>query len=266
MKLHAWGLTDVGRSRDHNEDTYLLASARGLFAVADGMGGHLGGDRASHMAVEILEREVARALANGLAQARNSTLPPGADPAAPIKSDQPPAPATLLRNATCLASSEIYDLAQSDADLQGMGTTLTSLFVHGERAFLGHVGDSRAYLYRDGAVRQLTEDHSWIAEQVRAGLLSPDEARDSKFKHIITRSVGFERDVQVDLHQLPIALGDCFLLCSDGLSNYLEPQELAGVLTAHYYRRVPSVLVELANDRGGDDNITVVLVYVANET
>src|SRR5690348_1708757 len=162
MKLHAWGSTDVGRTRDHNEDTYLLAPERGLFAVADGMGGHLGGDRASHMAVEILEREVARALANGLANTRNPTLPPGADPSAPIKSDQPPAPAALLRDATSAASTAIYDLAQADPDLQGMGTTLTTLFFHGERAFLGHVGDSRAFLYRDGAVRQLTDDHSWI--------------------------------------------------------------------------------------------------------
>src|SRR5206468_12582379 len=172
--------------------------------------------------------------------------------------EEAPPPAVLLRDATAAASIAIYDLAQADSDLQGMGTTLTTLFLHGERAFLGHVGDSRGYLYRDGKVRQLTEDHSWIAEQVKAGLLSADDARDSKFKHIITRSVGFERDVMVDLHQLPLALGDCFILCSDGLSNYLEADELATVLTAHYYRRVPSILVELANERGGDDNITVV--------
>jgi len=274
MKLHAWGLTDLGRCRDHNEDTLLVAPDCGLFAVADGMGGHLGGDRASHMAVDILRREVGQALENGLSHARvmpaarahrPMTLPPGTESPALLNPEDAPAPAALLRQATCAASSAIYDLAQADAELQGMGTTLTALFVHGERAFLGHVGDSRAYLYRDGKARQLTEDHSWIAEQVKAGLLSADEARDSKFKHIITRSVGFEREVQVDLQQFPLVLGDCFVLCSDGLSNYLDNDELASVLTAHYYRRVPSVLVELANDRGGDDNITVVLIYVANE-
>src|SRR5947208_642929 len=125
MKLFAWGQTDVGSKRDHNEDSFLVAIDLGLFVIADGMGGHQGGDR----------------------------------------------------------------------------------------AYLGHVGDSRAYLYRDGKVSQLTEDHSWIREQVKAGLLTPEDARDSKFKHIITRSVGFERDVMVDLQQVPVTTGDCFLLC-----------------------------------------------------
>ncbi|HJZ88451.1 MAG TPA: PP2C family serine/threonine-protein phosphatase [Polyangia bacterium] len=265
MKLIAWGLTDVGRKRDHNEDTFLAEPELGLFAVADGMGGHLGGDRASRMAVEIVRREVDRARRNGLAQVKIQTLPPGIDAQSLAKLETPPPPAALLREATRAASTAIYDLAQADPQLQGMGTTLTTLFVYGERAFLSHVGDSRAYLYRDGKVQQLTEDHSWIHEQVKAGLLSVQDARDSKFKHIITRSVGFERDVLVDLHHVAIGLGDCLLLCSDGLANYLEPAELASVLTAHYYRRVPGLLVELANERGGEDNITVVLVYVAND-
>ena len=108
-----------------------------------------------------------------------------------------------------------------------MGTTLTALLLPGGRAYLAHVGDSRAYLYRDDRLEQLTEDHSWIEEQVRAGFMTPDEARESSLKHIITRSVGFERDVEVDLHVLPILMGDCFLICSDGLSNPCRPRSCA---------------------------------------
>ena len=263
MKLFAWGQTDVGSKRDHNEDSFLVAPDLGLFVVADGMGGHQGGDRASSLAVDIMKREVDAALQNGLGRAR---IPTGPTEVAGnlTKSDDPPPAAAVLREATKAASHAIFDLAQADAQLQGMGTTLTALFVHNDKAYLGHVGDSRAYLYRDGKVSQLTEDHSWIREQVKAGLLTAEDARDSKFKHIITRSVGFERDVMVDLQQVPVNTGDCFVLCSDGLSNYVEPVELGSVLTASYYRKVPKILIELANERGGDDNISVVVVYAAN--
>ena len=263
MKLFAWGQTDVGSKRDHNEDSFLVANDLGLFVVADGMGGHQGGDRASQLAVEIMRKEVDAALQNGLSRARIPTGP--TEPAGNLtKTDDPPPAAAVLRDATKAASQAIFDLAQADSQLQGMGTTVTALLVHDERAYLGHVGDSRAYVYRDGKVSQLTEDHSWIREQVKAGLLTPEDARDSKFKHIITRSVGFERDVLVDLQQVPVTAGDCFVLCSDGLSNYVEPVELASVLTANYYRKVPQILIELANERGGDDNISVVVVYAAN--
>jgi protein phosphatase len=146
-----------------------------------------------------------------------------------------------------------------------MGTTMTSLWFHGGRAYLAHVGDSRAYLFRDGRAQQLSDDHSWVSEQVRAGMMSEEEARESKFRHIITRSVGFERDVLVDGAAIPVQAGDCYLICSDGLSNYVEGDELARLMTSRFYREVPRLLVELANDRGGDDNITVVLVHVAND-
>ena len=247
MKLFAWGLSDVGRKRDHNEDSYLVAPALGLFAVADGMGGHQAGEKASRMAVELLEREVGQA-------ARDGSLSNG-DGAA----------AKGIRAAAQHAGAAIFDAAQSDPDMNGMGTTLTALLVHRGRAHVAHVGDSRCYLFRDGRCQQLTDDHSWVSEQVRAGLLSEQEARESKFKHVITRSVGFEREVQVDGAAIAIESGDCFLLCSDGLSNYLDGEEIAKILTAHFYRRVPSLLVELANDRGGEDNVTVVLIHAAND-
>jgi len=130
---------------------------------------------------------------------------------------------------------------------------------------LSHVGDSRAYLYRDGRARQLTEDHSWIQEQVRAGLISPEEAKESRFRNIITRSVGFEPSVEPDLAGIAVQAGDCFVLCSDGLSNYLTIDELGQVLTGHFYRDVAKVFVDLANQRGGDDNVTCLVVYAGNE-
>ena len=171
----------------------------------------------------------------------------------------------VLREAAERAGASIYDAGQADPEMHGMGTTLTALLVHRGRAYVAHVGDSRCYLYRDGNCVQLTDDHTWVNEQVRAGALTKDEARDSKFRHIITRSVGFERDVMVDIHALAIEPGDCFVLCSDGLSNVVEGDEIARILAANFYRQVPSLLVGVANDRGGEDNITVVLLHAAND-
>lgn len=250
VRYSAWGLSDVGRKRDHNEDSLLINHALGLYAVADGMGGHQGGGQASRIAVETLEREVASARQNGL-------LGPTSSGSGSVTK--------LLERAAHRAGERIWHAAQGDPDLEGMGTTLTALLVHQGRAHLAHVGDSRCYLYRDGRCTQLTEDHSWVNEQVRAGLLTLEQARASRLRHIITRSVGYERSVTVDGLALAIEPGDCFLLCSDGLSNLVELEELARVLVERFYKHVPPTLVELANERGGDDNITVLLVHAAND-
>jgi protein phosphatase len=240
MKPRGWSATDVGQKREHNEDSLLCNDALGLYAVADGMGGHQGGEQASRMAVEVLEREMAVRLAS-------------------------PAPvAEAMREATILASQAIYESAQASPEQAGMGTTLTGLCFHDGTLTLCHVGDSRAYLLRDGRARQLTEDHSWIQEQVRAGLLSPGDAIVSRFRNIITRSVGFEPTVTPDLLTMPVEAGDCYLICSDGLSNYLSVDEIGRVLGTQFYGEAGQALVEIANERGGDDNITCVVVYIAN--
>jgi serine/threonine protein phosphatase PrpC len=240
MRLVAYSLSDVGRKRDHNEDNFLVNDGLSLYAVADGMGGHAAGERASKMALERLVNVVAK----------------GADRTDALQA---------LREAAQSAGAAIFAAAQSDEEMHGMGTTLTTLWFQRGRAYLAHVGDSRAYLYRDGRVQQLSDDHSWVSEQVRAGMMTEDEAKESKFRHIITRSVGFEAEVQVDGAAIPVQPGDCFVLCSDGLSNYLEGDELARVLQSRFYRDVPRLLVDLANDRGGDDNVTVVVIHVAND-
>lgn len=255
MRVRGWALSDVGRTRDHNEDSYLCNDALGLYGVADGMGGHLGGERASRMAVDILEEQIGRGIALGVTETGDGIPVPGA--AASIKK--------ALHQAVIEATRAIWALSQREAALTGMGTTLTGILFHGGKATLAHVGDSRAYLFRHGQVRQLTEDHSWIAEQVRAGLLAPDDALTSRFRNIITRSVGFEQTVQPDLLTIPVEAGDCFVLCSDGMSNHVGPEELAEVLAHHFYAEAPARLVELANERGGEDNVTVVTIYAANQ-
>jgi serine/threonine protein phosphatase PrpC len=300
VKLIAWAKTDTGKKRDHNEDSYLVDEQLGLFAVADGMGGHQGGETASRMALEVLRAKVKsahpdlEASAKKIEDARRAELfrtteplstlddarptpstPPAAvgnvrgsadDTTDPLLESVPSPPGlTVMRQAAREAGHAIFDAALQDPGLRGMGTTLTAMFYDSGRMFLVHAGDSRCYLFRDGGLRQLTDDHSWIAEQVRSGNMTEAEAKESKFRHVITRSVGFERDVDVDSRGVAVEAGDCFLLCSDGMSNYVDNAELERILASTWYRRAPQALIDLANQRGGDDNITVVVVMTANE-
>jgi serine/threonine protein phosphatase PrpC len=249
MRLSAWPITDVGRVRSHNEDSHLVNDDLGLYLVADGMGGHAGGAHASRTCVEVVSRVVARGL-QGL-----SDMPREIAQAAVND---------LLGAAASEASARIFDHAQQEPTLHGMGTTLTGMLFHQDRAHIVHVGDSRSYLFRSGGARQLTNDHSWLNEQVQAGLLTEEEAALSDLKHIITRSVGFEREVQADVLTVNVSPGDAFLLCSDGLCNYIELDELASLARQHFYSDLPRVCCEIALERGGEDNITVVVIGASN--
>lgn len=255
MRLYAWAQTDTGRRRDHNEDGYLVDEAIGLFGVADGMGGHQGGEHASRLALQVLYRRIADAHGDFDAAAR-ALGPADASLGAPCR---------VLRAAARAASSAIFTAAAANPQLYGMGTTLTAMLYDAGTMHVIHAGDSRCYLLRGGAIRQVTDDHSWIAEQLRAGTLTESQARASRFRHVITRSVGFERELEVDTRAVAVEAGDCFLLCTDGLSNYIDNLELERVMTKTWFRRAPQLLVDLANQRGGDDNITVVAVMIANE-
>jgi protein phosphatase len=170
----------------------------------------------------------------------------------------------MMRALARRASAAIFEASWAKPELRGMGTTLTAALVHAGRIHVVHAGDSRCYMFRDGRLRQLTDDHSWIAEQLRAGAISETEAKASKFRHVITKSIGFERDIDADCKSVPVSAGDCFLLCSDGMSNYVEHGELERIVAMTWYRRLPETLIELANTRGGDDNLTVVVGLVAN--
>jgi PPM family protein phosphatase len=244
MSLDFAGRTDRGRSRKRNEDALLQRPDRRLFAVADGMGGHSGGDIASRIAVDILD---------------NRTADPAADTAAGPGSPHP------LKAAILAAHDAIREAGRADPALRGMGTTLTALrFGSGEHCVLAHVGDSRAYRYRGGTLEQLSRDQTWVQRQVDAGLLTPAAARHHPHASVLTSALGIEdAPLQIQLDTVGCEPGDTFLLCSDGLTGELDDAEILAIL-----RREPDLgraadeLVAAANEAGGSDNITVVLVRV----
>jgi serine/threonine protein phosphatase PrpC len=249
LKAASAGLTDVGRKRDHNEDSFLIDDELQLYVVADGMGGHAGGGTASRIAVETIDKKLRDLRAS--------------EPAAvgPTNLQDSPVPETI-RSAVEQACLAIFAKAQEDPELAGMGTTVISLLLDDAHAFFAHVGDSRAYLVRGELIQQISEDHSLVNEQIKAGMITPEEARHSRYRNIITRSVGFEEEVQVDVMGLLAEAGDTFILCSDGLANMLEDNEILESVRTQPLAEIPGKLIALANERGGDDNITVVAVRV----
>lgn len=250
LKILSFGLTDVGMRRDHNEDNYLVDDEQQLYVVADGMGGHLGGEMASELAVSTIKEAV---------EEDRGSVVNGKPFKGPI--EQHPA-LMMLPRAVKKACATIFQRAREEPELQGMGTTVTGVAFVDTFAFFGHVGDSRAYLIRDSRIEQLSDDHSLVNEQLKAGLITPEQAKMSRFRHIITRSVGFEEDVAVDTMVVPIKEGDIYVLCSDGLANLVTQTEIRDVVLDCFLRDAPRALISLANDRGGDDNITVVIAYV----
>lgn len=237
MILSAAARTDVGRRRTVNEDCFALASGAGLYLVADGMGGHTAGQLASRLAT------------GGTVQALRRVA--GAEASLTEK----------LRYCVASANREVFDTAQRKPELKGMGTTLVALLAGHGRIALAHVGDSRAYLIRAGRIRQLTDDHSLVAELVRRREISEVAARGHPHRHVLTRALGVRRAVEADLAELTPATGDVVVLCSDGLTGHVEDAEIARCVSADDdLESVCQRLVDLANDRGGEDNITVALV------
>jgi serine/threonine protein phosphatase PrpC len=251
------GYTDVGRKRAVNEDAFVVDDTLGLYVVADGMGGHSAGEVASHQAIETLHNMVMR---EREALAELEELPKLVEPEG---GSRPPTAMRrahrILESAVQNATYMVFGMAEADPTRKGMGTTLSALFIRGDFAFTAQVGDSRVYHIRAGRAQQITEDHTLIAWQLKQGLITPDEARSSTKKNVITRAVGSREYVQVDTGCVAIEAGDAFLLCSDGVHGYLEAAEIAEVM-ALGASRAPIRLAELANERGGRDNITSVAV------
>ena len=237
MSLKAFVWSDIGKKRQKNEDSFLFSPDLGLYVVADGMGGHVGGKQASSLAVEEIESFVK--------QNRKTK-----------KKTQ------LLQDAVRAATRKVFEESHRHPELNGMGTTVTALLIDEQEAVIANVGDSRTYLMRESKIRQVSEDHSLVQEQFRAGILSAEEAQHSQYRNIITRSIGFEKDVQVDIFTEKCQEKDMFLLCSDGLTTLVEDAEIAKVLEKRSQKTAGKKLIELANSRGGYDNITVILVYV----
>jgi PPM family protein phosphatase len=248
MKIVSVGNTDTGRIRTNNEDSFLIDDALGLYVVADGMGGHAGGETASSMSVACLQ-ETVRALTDKA-----------------VRPDAPPrelGAVRALEQGFVAANRAVLDVGSRDPALRGMGTTMTALFREGGLMHSAHMGDSRAYLFRSGALEQLTQDHSLVAEQVRAGLLTPDAARSSPYRHVISRAIGIDPAARPDLRTVVIRSGDIYLLVSDGLTEMVTDEEIRRIVGATPFALIPGRLIERANERGGVDNVTVVAVGAA---
>lgn len=246
MKITAFGLTDVGKRRDSNEDDFLLEPARGVYAVADGMGGHAAGEIASHLAIETLREVLDRDPTSG----------------EPISDEDA---AEWLRDAVVEANRRICDSIRLHEERRGMGTTVVALVHSGENAIVGHVGDSRLYLLRGNELRRMTSDHSWVNEQVKLGLMNDDTAQRHPMRNIVTRALGSRPEVLVDLTSLQVQPEDVCLLCSDGLNTMLSDEQIHSILRDH--RDDPEeacrALVQEANRHGGEDNVTVVVLCFA---
>jgi serine/threonine protein phosphatase PrpC/CRP-like cAMP-binding protein len=248
--IRFWPKTDVGRVRDVNEDSFLVDEAIGLFIVADGMGGHAAGEVASNIAVHTCRETVSREreLLGKFARGTDNTS----------RKDV----LRLMELAVQNACTAVYAEAQKDPSKRGMGTTLIALLIIGARGFIAHVGDSRIYLTRNGSVHQLTEDHSLINELLKRGRLTPEQIAKLNMKNAVTRAVGVYESVEVDTLDFDVLAGDTFLLCSDGLSEYAQQTDILRV-----FREVPEssaaqAFIDLANQGGGKDNITAVVVKV----
>lgn len=254
LPIAFWPQTDVGRVRKANEDSFLVDKKLNLFIVADGMGGHAAGEIASSMACQVVrnalfnERETLLKFAHGDGVDRRDIL-------------------RLIEAAIHEACSAVHAEGQRDEGKRGMGTTLDVLLVVGNRGFIGHVGDSRIYLHRQGSTHQLTEDHSIYNELMRRGRLSKEEVEKAAAKHnnALTRAVGVYASVEVDVFDFDMLPGDRFLLCSDGLCGYLQEAELPAFFEQNASADLATMLVDLANDRGGKDNITAIIIHVADD-
>jgi serine/threonine protein phosphatase PrpC len=241
MRFEVWAQTDVGLKRDINQDAILVDHDLHLYIVADGMGGHKGGEVASALAVEAVREVIARRSSDPKISARK-----------------------VLNEAYREASSRIHHKSTvENPELMGMGTTMVLIWVYRNRLYIGNVGDSRAYLWSAPHLWQLTEDHSLINEQVRAGVITEEEAPHVVGRNVITRSVGFEKDVTVDVLERDLAPGDVYLLCSDGLSGLVTPDALHNLVQSTPIEDLVAKCIKEAKAAGGDDNISVIVIRPA---
>ena len=245
----AFGASDIGRRRKTNEDAYFIDEAIGLYVVADGMGGHAAGEVASREAVEAVYGMVKRALRDF------------GDLKGPLTEERGRAACRLMESAVQGATYMVYSMAELDRDKSGMGTTISALLVSGDFAITGQVGDSRIYRIMGEDHEQLTEDHTLIAWQLKQGFITPEEASVSPHRNVITRAVGNREYVEVDTRIVPLERGVRFLVCSDGLHGYLRDEDIVPIVKLGGERAVRS-FIDLANERGGKDNITAIVVEI----
>jgi protein phosphatase len=248
-------VTDVGRVRSNNEDCYKIVEPLNLYVLSDGMGGEAHGEIASAMAIETVVKHCLDFEANPAAKVMGAVQPNWS------------AWTKRLSTAVHLANKSIFKSAEVNPDQHGMGATVTAVWINGAKLSVAHVGDSRAYLLRGGSLLQLTRDHSLVAEQVRRGILTSAEAEESDMQSVLLRALGAQAEIEVDAEEHTLFPRDILLLCSDGLTRMVTEPELAGTLQAETDPvRAAEKLVALANERGGPDNITVVIVRLEKES
>jgi len=250
MKISYQALTDVGRKRKGNEDSHFVNPEESLFVVADGMGGHAAGEVASRIAVESINEFIC--LTGG---DEEITWPFGLDENISYDGNR-------LKTAIRFANKKVIEATREKTEYEGMATTVAAVLVDDTVANLGHVGDSRVYLFRGDGVRQLTSDHSWVNEQLLSGVISADQARSHPLRNVVTRALGGKADLQVEMQVHKIEAGDVLLLCSDGLTTMITDEDIAKVVreSGGDVEKAAQALVASANAKGGEDNITVLLI------
>jgi len=247
-------ITDVGIKRNHNEDCVNIDIPAGIAVLADGMGGHNAGEVASAMAVDL----IMRLMKDGVRR-----FPPGElDEETGFSRE-----AVLARDSAVMANNTIIETAQARPECSGMGTTVVVATFYGDRIAVAHVGDSRMYLMRDEVLSHVTEDHSLIQEQVRRGLLTAEDARNSAIKNLVTRALGVEKDVEADVVEDIARVGDTYMMCSDGLTDVVPDEAIRLTMLEHGNNLTLAAqsLIDLANDAGGPDNISVIMIRVKSE-
>ena len=250
----SWAVrTDAGLRRTSNEDSYATRPDLGLFIVADGMGGHVAGEVASRVAVESISAFIEETASAD----PNRTWPFPFDPEMSFEANR-------LKAAFRLANGRIATAIADSQDLRGMATTASGLLVRQSHSCVAHIGDSRVYVLQGGTLRQITNDHSWVEEQVRAGVLSPDAARQHPWRNVVTRALAGGEDPEVDVTEVTPAAGDRYLLCSDGLFSVVSDAQIAEILAdrSSGLDQVCQRLIAVANDAGGPDNITTLVLQV----
>jgi protein phosphatase len=249
VQIVSSGLSDVGRVRTNNEDSFRIVEELGLFILSDGMGGEAHGEVASAMAVEAIQK---------YCEAEKEDSGVTVLEAVP---ENWTSQTRRLRNAVRQANHQIFQSAQKNSEQRGMGATVTTAWLKDARLSIAHVGDSRAYLLRSGNLQQLTNDHSLVAEQVRRGLITPQQAEESEMQSVLLRALGAHPEVEVDVDEVEVFPRDVLLMCSDGLTRMVTEPEIAGTLQAETVPEAAAEkLISLANESGGVDNVTVIVV------
>jgi protein phosphatase len=255
MRVESESVSDIGRKRKSNEDFYCADDEQGLYVVADGMGGHAAGEVASEVAVETIEEFIKLT-----GDSQDQTWPYGLDENLSFNGNR-------LKTSIRFANRRVIEKTREQAEYEGMATTVVAALIGDDQADIAHVGDSRLYLIREGHIECLTDDHSWVNEQVLSGVMDVEQARTHPLRNVVTRALGGKEELEVDMQTLQLQAMDLLLLCSDGLTSMLDDEEILKIILTdgHDKQRALSGLIDAANQSGGEDNTTAILLSLHDD-